>query len=190
MPAAAGLDRQRCSPRTRSGARLVARTCTAGHPARSADVNSPAAVMRWSSYRARAAVAAAQVRDAGLDEGLMESGGRSKRGGNGGRQQRRIAQCGKIDEDDTVGKLPATSWATARARRVFPTPPGPVSVRSGAASSSRAARAAAICPPAPQRGARQRQEMGMVTRQELAMAKGERSDECTMLIAYHCPTQC
>ncbi len=47
----------------------------------------------------------AQMLDAGLDEGPVESGGSSERGGNGGRQQRRIAECGKIDEDDAVGKL-------------------------------------------------------------------------------------
>src|SRR5215213_1056938 len=45
------------------------------------------------------------MRDAGLDEGLIDLGRRTERGGDGGWQERRIAQRGKIDEDDTVGKL-------------------------------------------------------------------------------------
>src|SRR5215216_350866 len=70
----------------------------------------------------------------------------------------------------------ATSCATARANRVFPTPPGPVRVRSGAASSSRAARAAAISPSRPTSEVRARGRVWAWSRgNNLAMASQRRA---------------
>jgi hypothetical protein len=45
------------------------------------------------------------MRDAGLDEGVKCVGRGTENGSNGGRQQGRITEHGKIDEDRAIGKL-------------------------------------------------------------------------------------
>ena len=53
----------------------------------------------------------------------------------------------------------ATSWATASASRVLPTPPGPVTVTVGTASSSRSVRAVARSAIRPTKGVRTNRQL-------------------------------
>ena len=107
----------------------------------------------------------AQMRGAGLDEGLMGVRRSSERGGDGGWQERRIAQRGKIDEDDTVGKLLRHVVSDGEGQAGLPN-----TTRSGECEKGRGlieqggSRGSDLPLPSHERGPRQGQHIGMVER--------------------------
>ena len=147
MPAAAGSG-------TASGASGI--RCSPPHPQRGAaggeDLQRGAGSQQGGASAAASAIRCSQLsrRTSGLT-GMQPGDDRFQErlparvqvqgGGHGRRQQGRVAQRREIDEDARRRQTRrSASLATARASRVLPTPPGPVSVSSGTASSSNGAR--------------------------------------------------
>ncbi len=119
-----------CSPRTRSGARLVARTESSGQDSiRSATSGAaPSRCSRLSSTSRnrfsfkKAWSASSGVRfSASLSPRTRATIGRTSAGSSRGARATKVTPS---------GKRPVTSLAARRARRVLPTPPVPVSVSS------------------------------------------------------------
>ncbi len=141
---ARGGTGSRCSPWSRSGARLAASTCNPGQAARRSPICAVAGstcsqLSRTSRSRSGRRYAASAT---GSERSLLSRtpsacpmADSTNAGSRTGARSTTHTPSGKLPD-------PAASPAAASASRVLPTPPGPVRVSSGAASSSRNARAA------------------------------------------------
>ena len=118
-----------CSPRRCREARLVASTCSAGQPDRSAATRSRRRAAGAHSCRAGAASGGRRTADEHLGDPAV--GATSERGDDRRGNERGIRQRRQITQTMPSAKCSAISWAIASVRRVLPTPPGPVNVRRG-----------------------------------------------------------
>ena len=144
-----------CSSCSRKGARQVASTCTAGQPAE----QRPDEV----GDRGQDVLAVVEQEEALLRSETRDEDVRRHRSGAIGTARAAATVAGTSAASATgarstqtipSAKWSATPWARARARRVLPTPPGPVNVKRGTSSSrSRRPGAGTFCFPTDEPGA-------------------------------------
>jgi hypothetical protein len=131
-----GATASSCSPRMRSGARLVARICIAGQRARSGTTKSATAMTRCSQLSSNSSDCRERRwrTSCSLIGTLLTGTTPSALATVSG--TRPATPSGARSIQITPSANDGATWAaTAIAKRVLPTPPGPVSVSSGTASS-------------------------------------------------------
>ena len=131
-----------CSPRTCNGARLVARICSAGQASRMCATTSATPAMRCSQLSKRSKVCRGRRwRSSASAIGWCGAAVTSRALASAPDTSAGSASGARSIQTTPSAKELVTSPAIASASRVLPTPPGPVSVSSGTASSSKKVRA-------------------------------------------------
>ena len=86
------------------------------------------------------------------DQGFIARIAHAEGVSDGGRHEIGMGDRCEADEDDAIREILASRWATVRANRVLPTPPGPVRVSSRTSGRRKSATSVAISRSRPTNG--------------------------------------